>query len=492
MSSLKRAAHPAPAATPLAISASRTISSKLTATTHKSSGGRSALLPRNFRKPATEIIRASGHYLYTQDGRWLYDACGGASVSCFGPGPNERVKAASRAQEDAVSYVCSYSCETPISKAYANALVDTTWGQMVKAVFYNSGSEAVEAALKMVLQYFQGLGQPNRKIFIAREQSYHGTTLGALSLGGHRARRDPFESVLMYCERVEPCNAWRNKAKDESDSAYLARLKEDMRATFIAAGPENIAGVIVEPVVGAALGCVPAVPGYLKALRELCDEYGALLIFDEVMCGMGRLGTNLHAWQNERVVPDIQVIGKGMAGGYKPISGVLIGKKAGVLDVLETDGYFNHGHTFQNSPEACAAGLEVLKIILEGTLLENVREKGELLRRKLKDRLKDCPHVGDIRGDGLFIGVEFVLDKLTKTPFNPIDSVASEIHYMGMEKFLLQVYPGTGSADGKSGDHVIISPAYDVTEVDVNLIVERFGNLVDHFFATFTPTAEKV
>ena len=266
----------------------------------------------------------------------------------------------------------------------------------------------MEAAIKLSRQYFLELSppQPQRFRFIARKESYHGTTLGALSMSGHLARRGLFEPVLIPADtisRVSACNAYHGRKQSESTSAYVARLAQELDIEFERVGPDSVCAFVAEPIVGAALGCVPAVPGYFKAMKAVCDKYGALLIFDEVMCGMGRSGT-LHAWEQEGVVPDLQTIGKGLGGGYAAIAGVLVGQR--VVHALEKGtGAFAHGQTYQGHPIACAAALEVQRIITEERLVENVAKLGARLERSLKDRLGGHPNVGDIRGKGLFWGV---------------------------------------------------------------------------------------
>ena len=342
-----------------------------------------------------------------------------------------------------------------------------------------SGSDAVEGSLKLAREYFVWKGEARRVNFIARQSSYHGTTLGALSLSGHAARRGPFEDLLSrHVHRVSSCNPYRQRHPGESDAAFCARKAQELEDVFLRLGPETVAAFVAEPVVGAALGCVPSVPGYFQAMKSVCDKYGALLILDEIMSGMGRTGT-LHAWEQEGVVPDIQTIGKGLGGGYQPVSAVLVGRR--ILDQMEKCGAaFNNGHTYQDFPVAAAAALKVQEIIQERNLLANVVAQGEFLSRRLKERLGGHPNVADIRGRGLFWGVEFVKDRATKEPFDEGLLIAKRIHEAALsEPFNLMVYYGQGCAGGRKGDHVMLCPAYDVSGEEVEDMVERIGGAVE-------------
>ncbi|KAK3944803.1 pyridoxal phosphate-dependent transferase [Diplogelasinospora grovesii] len=445
---------------------------------------KSAVFHRHLNRDFLPLAKSEGNYLILEDGREVFDASGGAAVGCIGWG-NKQVAGAIMKQVLDAPYCASIYYTTRVQEELCRALVDSTSGKMARAYIVNSGSEAMEAALKLARQYFVELkpSQPQRTRFIARNQSYHGTTLGALAIGGHQYRRSNFEPLLMKnASKVSPCFAFRGKFPGETDEDYVNRLAKELDDEFQRVGPETVCAFVAEPVVGAALGCVPAVPGYFKAVRAVCQKYGALLILDEVMCGMGRTGT-LHAWEQEGVVPDIQTIGKALGGGYQPVAGVLANPR--VINVIR-DGTsaFVHGHTYQGQPTSCAAALEVQRIIREEGLLSNVREMGTLLSELLKTRLGDHPNVGDIRGRGLFWGIEFVADKQNLTPF-PVDAhVAMEISELGLtEEYSISVYPGAGSADGIRGDHIIIAPAYNVTSKEIEMIVATFGRLVDDFFA---------
>ncbi|KAL2267755.1 hypothetical protein VTJ83DRAFT_5032 [Remersonia thermophila] len=445
--------------------------------------GESAVLHRDLGYHFLPLKEGHGNYLVLEDGRKIFDASGGAAVGCLGWG-NERVAQAVTEQMLAMPYCSTVYYTTKVQEELCRVLVDSTDGKMSRAYIVNSGSEAMEAAIKLARQYFLELSppQPQRTRFISRKQSYHGITLGALAVGGHKFRREKFEPLLMDVTKVSACNRYRGKRPGEPDEAYVARLAEELDQAFQAVGPETVCAFVAEPIVGAALGCMTALPGYFEAMHAVCQKHGALLIFDEVMCGMGRSGT-LHAWEQENVVPDIQTIGKCLGGGYQPVAGLLVNRS--VVDVLEKgSSAFVHGHTYQGHPAGCAAALEVQRIIQEEGLLSNVRAMGELLSVRLRERVGQHPNVGDIRGRGLFWAIEFVANKDTKEPFPAHEHVAMAISERGLRpEYSISVYPGSGSADGIRGDHIIISPAFNVSADDIEWIAETLARLVEDYFA---------
>ncbi|KAF8250317.1 PLP-dependent transferase [Wilcoxina mikolae CBS 423.85] len=434
--------------------------------------------------PYLSLKSASGLYLHLESGRRILDATSGAGVSALGHG-NPRVKAAIAAQLDEIAYCHPGFYKTSIAEKLADFLVSSTHSAMSRAVLTGSGSEAVETALKLARQYFLELSPPqeSRSRFIAREGSWHGATLGALSVGDFKVRKHLFEPLLPgNVTRVSACNAYRGMREGEEEGEYVARLAQELEEEFVRLGPETVCAFVAEPVVGAALGCVPSVPGYFQAMKAVCDRHGALLIFDEVMCGMGRTGT-LHAWEQDGVAPDIQAIGKGLGSGYGIISAVLVNSR--VVSALQGgSGYFAHGQTYQSHPVGCAAALEVQRVIQDEGLLGNVQNMGSYLEGLLRVRLRGCKYVGDIRGRGLFWGIEFVKDKETKETFEPGLKVAKRIHDRGlMEGYDIGLFPATGSAGGGwSGDHVLLAPPYVVGKEDVEEIVRRFGRVVDDVF----------
>jgi len=352
---------------------------------------------------------------------------------------------------------------------------------MKKVYLMCSGSEAVEAALKLSREYFVWTGEPQRVNFIGRSESYHGTTIGSLSASGHFVRRGPFEPMLVpHFHKIPACNPYRQRLDGESDAIFVARKAAELDSEFCRLGPDTVAAVIMEPVVGAALGCVPAVPGYLAAMKQVCERYGALLILDEVMCGMGRTGT-LHAWEQDGITPDLQTIGKGFAGGYVPASGLLVGAKIATLMEREHK-TFTHGHTYQDHPVVAATALKVQQIVRNENLMKNVVEQGRNLERLLRERLADHPNVGDIRGRGLFWGIEFVRDKSTKEPFDPSLQLSQQIFRTAMRDFKVLVYHGQGCAGYGRGDHIMIMPAYNITGALVEKIVDRVAGAIHEVF----------
>ncbi|OAA68538.1 exocyst complex protein exo70 [Niveomyces insectorum RCEF 264] len=448
----------------------------------------SAVLHRQLRDRFPVIERGEGKYLILDDGRAILDASGGAAVACIGHG-DRRVADAVLNQMQTVAYCSTIFYTSRVCEQLCQHLVDSTDGHMARAYIVSSGSEAMEAALKLARQYFleKETPEPNRTRFISRTRSYHGITLGALSVGGHRMRRQYFEPMLpVNTSRVSPCFAYRGKqktgAKIESDDAYVARLTNELDAEFQRVGPATVCAFVAEPVVGAALGCVPSVPGYFKAVQAVCRKYGALLILDEVMCGMGRTGT-MHAWQQEGVAPDIQTIGKCLGGGYQPVAGVLASH--GVIDALtKGTGSFVHGHTYQGHPVTCAAALAVQRIVADENLIANVRDLGAVLSERLVQRLGHHPNVGDIRGRGFFWGIEFVRDKASAQPFPAGDHVAMEVAELGLQRaYSIAVYPGSGTVDGVCGDHIILAPPYNATRKDIDTIVDMVARLVEDYFA---------
>jgi len=341
----------------------------------------------------------------------------------------------------------------------------------------------MEATIKLSRQFFYENDKKTKRVnFIAREGSYHGNTIGALAISGHVGRRAPYLPFLMdNVHHISACNPYRQRLENETDSSFVIRKAAELEQKFQELGPQTVIGFICEPVVGAALGCVPSVPGYLKAMREVCHRHGALFILDEVMCGMGRSGT-LHAWQHEDAAPDIQTMGKGLGAGYQSIAAVLVSAKV-VKALLDGSGQFVHGQTYQGMPVQAAAALEVQRIIREDNLMSNIVKQGAYLEKSLKHALSSHPNVGDIRGKGLFWGLEFVKDKSTKEPFDSNVQIAQRLHDLAISPaFNMTVYQGTGSVDGTRGDHILLAPSYIVTAEDIDHIVSTLTAVVAQVF----------
>ncbi len=420
-------------------------------------------------------VAAQGLTIVDAQGRRYLDACGGAAVSCLGHG-HPAVLAALHAQLDRLAYAHTSFFTTEVSEALADQLARTAPPGLDQVYLVSGGSEAVESALKLARQHFVERGEPERSVFVARRQSYHGNTLGALAVGGNEWRRRQFAPLLIEVGRVSPCYEYRGRHADETLQAYTQRLLAELDAEFQRIGPRRVLAFVAEPVVGATLGAVPPTPGYFAGVRALCDRYGILFIADEVMCGMGRTGT-LHALEQEGVVPDLMTIAKGLGGGYQAIGAVLTSKR--VLEPLRMgSGLFQHGHTYLGHPMAAAAALAVQQVIEREGLLATVQDRGAYLRQALLQRLGDHPHVGDIRGRGLFMGLELVADRGTRQPFAPALRLHARVKATAMAEGLL-CYPMGGTVDGNEGDHVLLAPPYIVSEYDLDHIVDRLARAID-------------
>lgn len=420
-------------------------------------------------------VAGRGMFLRDRDGREYLDACGGAAVSCLGH-QHPDVLAAMHEQIDRLAYAHTSFFTSAPAEALADHLVRTAPPGMSRVYFVSGGSEAVEAALKMARQYFVEVGQPQRALFVARRQSYHGNTLGALAVGGNQWRRRQFGPLLVDVEHVAPCYPYRDLRDGETPEAYGQRLADELDATIRRAGPERVIAFVAETIGGATAGVLVPVPGYFRAVREVCDRHGVLLILDEVMAGMGRSGT-LYASEQEGVVPDLVAIAKGLGGGYQPIGAVLA--QGAIVDAMsEGSGFFQHGHTYLGHPVACAAALAVQRVIERDGLLAKVRERGACFGALLRERLGDHPHVGDVRGRGLFWGVELVADRATKAPFDPSRQLHARVKREGMARGLM-TYPMGGTVDGRQGDHVLLAPPFIVEEPHLEAIADRLRQAVD-------------
>ena len=433
------------------------------------------ILHRSIGSALPVAVAGRGAEIRDAAGKVYIDASGGAAVSCLGHGHPDVLKAM-RAQMDALEYAHTSFFTTEVAESLADDLVAHAPDGIGHVYFVSGGSEAIEAALKLARQYFVERGEPGRTRFIARTQSYHGNTLGALAVGGNMRRREPFRPLLFEAHHIEPCFAYHHQRPDETDEAYGLRAAQALERKLVDLGPDTVIAFVAETVVGATAGAVPPAPGYFRAVREICDRYGVLLILDEVMSGMGRTGT-LHACEQEGISPDIMTVAKGLGGGYQPIGAVLIAGK--VYEAFAAgSGAFQHGHTYIAHPIPCAAALAVQQVIRRDDLLANVRRQGAHLSVRLQDRFGNHRHVGDIRGRGLFWAIELVADRATKAPFAPTLNLAGRIKSQAMARGLC-IYPGSGTVDGRSGDHVLIAPPFIVDEAVIDRIVECLGDAVD-------------
>lgn len=403
------------------------------------------------------VATARGSYLFDVDGKRYLDGSGGPAVYCLGHAHPE-VNEAIRIQNEKVAHAYRYHFTSDASDELQGIIAERTGFRHM--VFVCSGSEAVESCLKIALQYHAAKGDMSRRRFISRRRSWHGNTLGALSVSDFKSRRDAYEGSLLDVSFVSAANAYRPPAgvSQEQLVSYLARELED---EILRAGPENIAAFIFEPVVGAAGGVVPAPEGYAKAVQTVCKKYGVLVIADEVMCGSARTGT-WRALEQDGIVPDIMSVAKGLAGGYMPLGAALYSDEIDAA-MVAAHGGVQTGHTFTGHTTACAAGVAVQKVIARDNLLDHVLARGAEFRRQLTSALADVPEVGDIRGRGYFIGLEIVADPATKIPFDPDLMVHADIGSRALEHGLI-CYPCTGNVGGTAGDTIILAPPYNATE----------------------------
>ena len=433
------------------------------------------LMHRQLRTTPPLAVGGRGVYLFDAEGRSYLDASGGAAVSCLGHGHPD-VLAAMHAQIDKLAYAHTSFFTTEVAEQLGDELLQHAPAGMAQAYLVSGGSEAVEAALKLARQYFVEIGQPQRRHFIARRQSYHGNTLGALAVGGNAWRRAQFEPLLIDVTHVAPCYAYRDRRDDETPEQYGARLVDELEQSVTRLGGEHIIAFVAETVGGATAGVIPPVPGYLRGVREVCDRHGILLILDEVMCGMGRTGT-LYACEQEGVIPDLVTIAKGLGGGYQPIGAVLAQQR--IVEALRAgSGMFQHGHTYLGHAVACAAALAVQQVIRRDALLDAVRRQGAGLKQRLQQAFGAHAQVGDIRGRGLFWGLELVRERDARTPFDPSLRLHARIKTEAMRRGLL-VYPMGGTVDGRLGDHVLLAPPFIVSDAELDALVERLREAID-------------
>jgi adenosylmethionine-8-amino-7-oxononanoate aminotransferase len=434
---------------------------------------------RHCRATPPVAVGGEGAYLFDAAGRRYLDGSGGAAVSCLGHGDPE-VTAAIKAQLDRLAFAHTGFFTSEPAEALADLLVAHAPGALDRVYSVSGGSEATEAAIKLARQYFLEIGQSGRRHLIARRQSYHGNTLGALAAGGNAWRRAQFAPLLIEVSHIAPCYEYRDRNADESPEAYGQRVAGELEAEILRLGPETVMAFMAEPVVGATMGAVPAVPGYFRRVREICDRHGVLLILDEVMCGMGRTGS-LFACEQEGVAPDILAVAKGLGAGYQPI-GAMLCTGAVYEAIARGSGFFQHGHTYIGHPVATAAGLAVVRAILDRGLVPRVRSLGETLDRALRGAFGQHPHVGDIRGRGLFRGLELVEDRATKAPFDPGRGLAGRVKAAAFDEGLI-CYPMGGTIDGRRGDHVLLAPPFIFTEAQVEELTGKLGRAIDRALA---------
>ncbi|MGN8248360.1 aspartate aminotransferase family protein [Pseudomonas sp. SMV7] len=439
----------------------------------------SHVLHRSFNHTYPTAVAGDGPYLIDSAGKRYLDASGGAAVSCLGHSDPEVIEAV-RHQIGQLAYAHSSFFTTDVMEELADFLVARAPKGLESVYFVSGGSEAVETALKLARQYFVEIGQPSRKHVIARRQSYHGNTLGALAAGGNEWRRRQFEPLLINVSHVSPSYAYRDQLPTETVEQYAQRLGAELESEICRLGPANVMAFIAEPVVGATLGAVPAVAGYFKRVREICDRHGVLLILDEVMCGMGRTGS-LFAAEQEGITADLITVAKGLGAGYQPIGATMVSAK--IRDAIANgSGFFQHGHTYIGHATACAAALAVQKTIEKRGLLNRVVTLGDTLQARLTERFGEHPHVGDVRGRGLFRGIELVNDRATKTPFDPSIKLHARVKKAAMAHGLM-CYPMGGTVDGQQGDHILLAPPFIIDSSHVDAIVDKLALAIDSAIA---------
>lgn len=440
----------------------------------------SHIFPRHTKQLPPVAVRGEGCYLYDETGKQYLDASGGAAVSCLGHGDRTIIDAV-KVQLDSLAYAHTGFLTSEPAETLADLLIEHAPGDLDRVYLVSGGSEAMEAALKLARQYFVEKGEPKRGRLIARKQSYHGNTMGALSAGGNEWRRAQFGPLLIDMSHIDPCYEYRLKRDDETPQEYGLRAANLLEEEILRLGPENVMAFAAEPVVGATSGALAPAPGYFKRIREICDQYGILLILDEVMCGMGRTGS-LFACEQDGVAPDILCIAKGLGAGYQPIGAMLCSRQ--IYETIENgSGFFQHGHTYLGHPAAAAAGVAVVNAMLDRKLIARVKTQGDMLMGALQAEFGQHPNVGDIRGRGLFVGVELVADRDTKEPFDPARKIAAKIKKAAFDAGMI-CYPMSGTIDGRRGDHVLLAPPFIIGDAQIDELVQKLSGSVTSALAS--------
>ena len=433
----------------------------------------SHVFPRHTKADLPVAAGGDGCYLIDAQGKRYLD-CGDAAVSCLGHS-NPAVIRAVQDQVEKIAFAHTGFMTSEPAEALADLLIESAPGDLDRVYFVSGGSEATEAAIKLARQYFLEIGQPERRHVIARKQSYHGNTLGALSAGGNAWRRAQFAPMLIEMTHIPACFEYAEKPEGESSHDYGQRVANELEAEILRLGSDSVMAFMAEPVVGATLGAVPAVDGYFKRIREICDQYGVLLILDEVMCGMGRTG-HLFACDHDGVAPDILCIAKGLGAGYQPIGAMLCTNT--IYDAIrDGSGFFQHGHTYVGHPVATAAALAVVQELKSRDLPARAHVMGEKLQQALNAAFGQHPHVGDIRGRGLFRGVELVADRATKTPFDPALGIAAKVKKAAVAEGLI-CYPMSGTRDGRQGDHILLAPPFIIEDAQIDELIMKLGKAI--------------
>lgn len=433
----------------------------------------SNVIYKNLNTSPILAVGGEGCWLEDTTGKRYLDTCGGVAVSSLGH-CHPRIVAAFEREAKKLSWAHAGSFTTAAAEELAERLVSSSGG-LARAQFLSGGSEVMELAMKIAYQYQCERGLPEKSVFISRRQSYHGSTLGTLSISGNPQRQSVFGRLLPPAEFVSPCYAYRDQQQGESEEQYATRLAEELDQKIRELGSEHVAAFFAETVVGSTNGAVPPVPGYFRKIKAVCDRHDVLLILDEVMAGMGRTG-QMFAYADDGIVPDMVAVGKGLAAGYMPISALLISDQVHAV-MARGSGVLGNGQTHVNHPLACAIALEVQQVIVEEALLPQVVQRGEQLRRWLRESLGDLDIIGDVRGRGLFVGVEFVESRATRAPYKGGGTYAAALKREALERGLL-IYPGSGTVQGVEGNHVLFAPPFITSEGELAQMVERFSAVV--------------
>jgi hypothetical protein len=417
---------------------------------------------------------AQGCYIYDKSGKSYLDGSGGAAVSCLGHGDPDIISAI-KSQADQLSFAHTGFFTSEPAEELTELLIKHAPGDLDRVYLVSGGSEATEAAIKLARQFHIENGEPERKNLIARKQSYHGNTLGALAAGGNEWRRKQFSPLLINVSHISPCYEYILREETETAYEYGQRMAQELEDEILRLGPKSVMAFMAEPVVGATLGAVPAVDGYFQKIRKICDQYGVLLILDEVMCGMGRTGY-LYACNADNIAPDILCIAKGLGAGYQPIGAMLC--TSHIYECIENgSGLFQHGHTYLGHPVAAAAANAVIKKLINNDLVTRSAEKGKKLSNMLESKFSQHPNVGDIRGRGLFQGIEFVEDREKKKPLDPGLKFATKLKMNAFEAGLI-CYPMSGTRDGKNGDHVLLAPPFIIEDSQMDELIEKIDSAI--------------
>ena len=434
----------------------------------------SKTFPRNMKNLPPAATSAQGCYIYDKSGKSYLDGSGGAAVSCLGHGDPDIISAI-KSQADQLSFAHTGFFTSEPAEELTELLIKHAPGDLDRVYLVSGGSEATEAAIKLARQFHIENGEPERKNLIARKQSYHGNTLGALAAGGNEWRRKQFSPLLINVSHISPCYEYILREETETAYEYGQRMAQELEDEILRLGPKSVMAFMAEPIVGATLGAVPAVDGYFQKIRKICDQYGVLLILDEVMCGMGRTGY-LYACNADNIAPDILCIAKGLGAGYQPIGAMLCTSQ--IYECIENgSGLFQHGHTYLGHPVAAAAANAVIKKLINNDLVSRSTEKGKKLSNMLESKFSQHPNVGDIRGRGLFQGIEFVENRETKKPFDPDLKFATKLKMNAFEAGLI-CYPMSGTRDGKNGDHVLLAPPFIIEDSQMDELIEKMDSAI--------------